>query len=200
MQHRLLFILVLFVSLQSCVLLDEHVPADEVKVEYKDQDALKLKPMVDRYIQEASKRNVFFKNKKVTIHTTSYSGINGKGNPMTSNVNINKTSKNWEKYMKGDEAAMLSTVSHELCHALLGYHHRGNGKLEYHGELYRNSIMTSTNWGVPSLDKENNEIWEYYYDELFRVTDIQSNYEEISANGKEDMSQFDVCEHHDEVN
>ncbi|OHX66899.1 hypothetical protein [Flammeovirga pacifica] len=194
MKTHSLLILSLFIALQSCVLLDEHVPADEVEVVYQDQEALELKPLVDYYFKEATKRDVFFKNKKVTIHTKEYHGINGKGNPMTSDVIINKASKNWKEFQDGNNASMLSTLAHEFGHALLGYHHRGNGKLKYHGEFYRNSIMTSTNWGVPSLEKKNNEIWEYYFDELFHLTDIENTYTEDSSNSRSTEG-FESCDH-----
>lgn len=173
------FLIILpFLSLQSCVVWDSNTQADRLKITYADSDALLLEPLVDVYLQECEKRGVRFRNRKVRISTKDMEA-NGSGNSFTRQVKISTSSQAWRNYtheFNPRHGDMLRVVSHEMSHSLLGFTHRNKKdsqqRFMYNSEVFATSIMNPTGWSMPETDGVFSELWEYYFDELFRKTDV----------------------------
>lgn len=180
---RLIIYTLILSSLLSCSLIDYNIAPENLEVNYENNEALLLKPYVDRFLEEASRRGVRLHHKKIDImvRESEDPDVLAKACFYCRSLKVYNNTRVWRE-MQGlsydpDYGVGMKLLAHELSHTLLNHDHRG-----YKGETMQVilddqetealiSIMTQGDNDIPNLkNHELSELWEtYYWDELFGI-------------------------------
>ncbi|WP_044203247.1 hypothetical protein [Flammeovirga sp. OC4] len=169
--------------LASCSLINFNVAPEDLNIDYTTSEALLLKPYVDKYLKEASKRDVRFNHKSIelSVEIGDEKDVLAKACFYCRQLVVYNNSRVWKEMQSRDfdvnYGVGLKLIAHELTHTLLNTDHRG-----YKGETMRVflddeheeallSVMTQGDNDVPDLSNaELSNLWEqYYWDELFEI-------------------------------
>ncbi|OHX64013.1 hypothetical protein [Flammeovirga pacifica] len=148
------------------------VAPDELKVTYQDETLRNLFQIhIDRFIEEAQKRDITFRSGKVNIK---WGDLEDHVNATTFSNGIIRI--NLKSIKIKHEHLALQLISHELYHLLCqppsNYDHRNRDFIA--GTSYVTSLMvaSSKKEEFPALNEL--QLWDYYYDEMFL---FQSNHD-----------------------
>ncbi|NME71690.1 hypothetical protein [Flammeovirga aprica] len=187
---RTTFYTLLSLLLASCSLIDYNIEPENLEVHYNSPEALLLKPYVDNYLQEASKRGIRLHHKTIDINVEmgNEKEVLAKACFFCRKLTVYNNSKLWDE-MKNrsfdvNYGGGMKVLAHELNHTLIDADHRGiKGEtmtviLDGQKEEAILSIMTQGDNDIPDLtDGTLSFLWEeYYWDELFEIIPTENRF------------------------
>ncbi|WP_157491477.1 hypothetical protein [Flammeovirga sp. SJP92] len=169
--------------LASCSLIDFNVAPEDLEVRYNSDEAVLLKPYVDKYLEEASKRGILLHHKSIDVFVEESNDpeVLAKACFYCRKLTVYNNSKVWREMQRRsfdiDYGVGLKLLAHELNHTLIDADHRGvKGEtmsviFDDQSEVAILSLMTQGDNDIPDLRNETlSFLWnEYYWDELFEI-------------------------------